>query len=208
MEYPIIDSLTNAYLQNGWSGLELITGKNILDSSNVINGYLSPTIGASINNVVASTRYSHTDPVDASKGLSISVKSNNLNTYGIGWIILYNNDVVVQTYSPFFSTTDQVLTYAIPANTYEKMCMGFGAASGYDTGTDIDGEIMVVEGTTLYPYEPYEIKGTDINNRLPLPMIKCYPLYDSLQRAAAGTQTADDTEILRHYLAPLGIGGI
>ena len=49
----------------------------------------------------------------------------------------------------------------------------------------------------------------DISHLLKLPINK-YPhsLITALQRAAAGTQTADDTEILRHYLTPLGIGGI
>ena len=44
--------------------------------------------------------------------------------------------------------------------------------------------------------------------KLPLPHYFPHPVIDALQRAAAGNQTADDTEILRHYLTPLGIGGI
>lgn len=50
----------------------------------------------------------------------------------------------------------------------------------------------------------------DIAHRLKLPMLKYFShvVIEALQKAAAGTQTADDEEILRHYLAPLGIGGI
>ena len=52
--------------------------------------------------------------------------------------------------------------------------------------------------------------SNDIAHRLklPLPHYFPHPVIDALQRAAAGTQTADDTEILQHYLTPLGIGGI
>lgn len=51
---------------------------------------------------------------------------------------------------------------------------------------------------------------SDIARKLRLPMIKYFPhpVIDALQRASTGTQTADDTEVLRHYLTPLGIGGI
>ena len=37
MEYPIIDSLYNAYIANNWTGLSLIYGKNLLDPVVFIN---------------------------------------------------------------------------------------------------------------------------------------------------------------------------
>lgn len=57
------------------------------------------------------------------------------------------------------------------------------------------------------------ITSAYINNfpnrlKLPLPHYFPHPVIDALTHASAGTQTAEDTQILKHYLEPLGIGGI
>lgn len=68
-------------------------------------------------------------------------------------------------------------------------------------------DMMITTNGNYSDYIPYSAKN-NLNNKLRKTMSHCYPLYEPLQRAAAGTQTADDTEILQHYLTPLGIGGI
>ena len=56
----------------------------------------------------------------------------------------------------------------------------------------------------------YKKVFNDISNRLKLPLIKYFPhsVIDALISASTGQQTAEETEILKHYLTPLGIGGI
>lgn len=52
--------------------------------------------------------------------------------------------------------------------------------------------------------------SNDIAHRLRFPLVRNFPhpVIDALISAADGQQTAEENEILRHYLTPLGIGGI
>ena len=74
---------------------------------------------------------------------------------------------------------------------------------------DDDREMMITTDNSYDPFVPFK-STSDFPNRLKLPLLHYFPhpVIDALERAAAGTQTADDTEILKHYLTPLGIGGI
>lgn len=55
-----------------------------------------------------------------------------------------------------------------------------------------------------------DIDLNDISNRLKLPLPHYFPhaVIDALISASDGQQTEEENEILRHYLTPLGIGGI
>lgn len=209
MQYPIIDNLIYAYQQNGWTGLEVIEGKNLVDSSRSNSGLLSVSSGSSINDVIPSTRYSYSDPVNSIDGVAISVKSNNISTFVQVYINRYNNDIMVATTSHLFTDTTEIFSVIIQPNTYEKVCLVYGAPQNQIVGTDIDGDIQIESGTIVTPYEPYHAT-TDIKNRLKLPLIRYFPhpVIDAIISAADGQHTEEEKEILRHYLTPLGIGGI
>lgn len=99
------------------------------------------------------------------------------------------NGEVLHEYVPCYETsTGTVGIYDIIAN---EFLTNVGVGS-FGKGEDVSGGINL----------------SDFVYRLSLPIMKCYPLVDALIRAGSGDQTAEDTEILRHYLTPLGIGGI
>ena len=204
MQYPIIDYLIYAYQRNGWTGLELTEGKNLIEniaSSSMIegvdfhvnddgtitgNGISTGWTGLLIDNITLKPGvYTLSGGVDASERYYFYVELNpqNINTrYG-------NNTFTIES-----ETTFDVRVFARPDHQINNITI-------YP---------QIEKGTEATQYEPYHVPDTDIAHRLklPLPHYFPHPVIDALQRAAAGTQTADDTEILRHYLTPLGIGGI
>lgn len=50
--------------------------------------------------------------------------------------------------------------------------------------------------------------GYGISHRFRLPMIRCFPIINSLTNANNGTITQEDADILNHYLSKMGIGNI
>lgn len=88
-------------------------------------------------------------------------------------------------------------------STYTLSLSGFYSfwiySSSGITPEDIISIEFIPENLDIYSY---------ISNKMKLPIIKCYPLFDALISASDGQQTQEENEILRHYLTPLGIGGI
>ena len=78
------------------------------------------------------------------------------------------------------------------------------------SGTVQIKNIQIEKGTQPTPYEPWVPGHTDIDKRLKLPMSHYFPhpVIDAIISAADGQHTEEEKEILRHYLTPLGIGGI
>lgn len=206
MQYPIIDTIYQAYINNGWTGLDISTGKNLLDPD--FNAYTSTFYYYIINDVVPENevaRFTFSDKdtsVDVT-GCYIGFVHENLanvvNPINYNWAINNGN---ITTNPTNVSANDSsilcrnVFIYPNTPETFNKLFSRYN--------------IMVELGTVATQYEPYKSPKTDIFSRLKLPLPHYFPhaVIDALQRAAAGTQTADDTEILRHYLTPLGIGGI
>ena len=204
MQYPIIDLITDAYLNNGWTGLEVTEGKNLLEniaSSSIIEG------------------------VDFHVNDDGSITGNGLST---GWTGMLIGNVTlkpgVYTLSGGVDASEQYYFYVELYPQYINTRSGNNTFT-LESETTFDVRVYArpdhqINNITIYPqlekgnqattYAPYAPPTTDIKNRLKLPMIHYFPhpVIDTLQRAAAGTQTAEDTEILRHYLTPLGIGGI
>ena len=201
MQYPIIDLITSAYINNGWTGLELIYGKNLY-------------------NISAFTNITYL-------GVRIEKDNNNLHIYGTAT----GTDGIA--FGDFHLQPDTYTYNSVSTGQFMQLLKGYTQLSGsvpvtfpvtsYDdiyrfrilvtNGVTYDftiSSIQIEQGTQATSYEPYAPPTTDIANRLklPLPHYFPHPVIDALQRAAAGTQTADDTEILQHYLTPLGIGGI
>ena len=181
MQYPIIDLITDAYLNNGWTGLDVSIGKNMLDP-------LYRTV------TTQNIRYYRNEPLLLESGTYTLSCSNAANG-------LYVNDSDGSIFTKYNST---FLTFTLTES--KLVDFNFYFANGADPTALCQLEV----GSVATPYEPYSEPKNDFPNRLklPLPHYFPYPVIDALQRAAAGTQTADDTEILRHYLTPLGIGGI
>ena len=87
--------------------------------------------------------------------------------------------------------------------------------SSFINGVGNQSFVYEVATPTTYQLTPTELINTigikdTIHHRLKLPLPHYFPnpVIDALKRAETGTQTADDTKILQHYLTPLGIGGI
>ena len=201
MEYPIIDTLTDAYIRNGWTGLEIIEGKNLFNindipSSGNIGGLLYTNNGETItyNGIATLSGWKVIHSFKLPVGefyLSMDVTGSGGN-----WLRGYTN----MGRSVAINNTDPDTIYRL-------------AFTSTSVGVEYSGtitNIQIESGTERTPYEPYAPPTTDIFSRTRLPIIRHYPyaLIDALQRASTGAQTPDDTEVLRHYLTPLGIGGI
>lgn len=201
MEYPIIDTLTNAYIRNGWTGLNLIYGKNLFNinnihSSGVISGLQYTNDGETISYTgTADTNgwkviYSFTLPVGKFY-LSMDVTGD-----GGAWL------------SGYTSLSRNVAINNTDPNTIYRLALVSTTLGVEYSGTLT--HIQIETGTERTPYEPYKPPITDIFSRTRLPIIRYFPhaLIDSLQRASDGTMTSDDVQVLRHYLSRFGIGNI
>ena len=206
MQYPIIDNLIHAYQRNGWTGLTLTEGKNILDLESEFNrvgvtysiedGWFiirKPQYPSLYNNRFYLPRQI--------TGSAMIIINNELSTAtSIRLRAMQNNTVigVTQTGNPEYSILQNIKFNCI---SFDWVTQGTFAI-----------KVMVSESPTLSydEYEPYAPPTTDIKDRLKLPMIHYFPhpVIDALISAADGQPTEEEKEILRHYLTPLGIGGI
>ena len=201
MQYPIIDLITDAYINNGWTGLDISTGKNLFNQS-IIQGGVAFDTGAVLQ---ITNRLRNVTFIDLYSGqYTISYNPSNIELVGY----VYNNHVFDEQYSFRNEWNSQPFTFSVPYDFNIIFAFRYPSNS-WIVPNDIDN-IQIEIGSEATPYEPYSEPKNDFPNRLklPLPHYFPHPVIDALQRAAAGTQTADDTEILRHYLIPLGIGGI
>ena len=247
MEYPIIDIIVSAYLNNGWSGLDIPDSVQI-NAKQEGSGTPSPTNvrpilpGAifNINNedvpVYGGILDTHTGTVTINKSfLTISSGANFGKTASSASTTVFRKSSVISsgitTESGQLSNLFQLNPYAHSAHTERANTFVLGSSGNLfiqtdSTVTDVTGLNSLLTAHPMqivYPIttpSTISIDRSDIHNyidpevlenvhmKFPLPIMKCYPVLSALQKAAAGTQTADDTEILRHYLTPLGIGGI
>ena len=214
MQYPIIDLIADAYLNNGWTGLDISTGKNLWDDSVVISSTFEH-INNTWSNSQTDTRSSNQFRIRIRKS-GTNILSTNLNyvTIGINTVsFTVDSDFdAIQFVAHNGQTRDLILNNNNITGDPGTYTFSFNCLSNDPTVVNgyIINKIQVETGSEATPYEPYGSGANDFPNRLklPLPHYFPHPVIDALQRAAAGTQTADDTEILRHYLTPLGIGGI
>lgn len=224
MQYPIIDNLIYAYQRNGWTGLNLIPQENI-NLLSIYNGSYDDNYmhiesnGGVISFQMKQTtsvnfRYYYFDiqpiviPVSIQQGRNgCMYLFNNFSTSNVS-LDLYNNDTRIElwTCTPVNRFTDSYISQG--GKLINKVAIRVGTFTQGYTGRL--SPMFTNDGIIYDEFVPYNFPKTDIDKRLKLPMIHYFqhPVIDALQRAAAGTQTADDTEILRHYLTPLGIGGI
>lgn len=199
MQYPVIDLIISAYINNGWTGLDIVEGKNLIDVPNV-EGISSAQLNVLYNPIFTNgelnTQYTFScDFINADdmneKIWGIRVLYTD-NTTAYLWIL--NNGTIIPSVTTERNKTVSSIDFA-----YASLLINMTIE-----------KFMLEKGATATPFEPYSEPRNDFPNRLKLPLPHYFPrpVIDALQRAAAGTQTADDTEILQHYLIPLGIGGI
>ena len=129
--------------------------------------------------------------------------------------ITFDSNVYFTTY--YMCVLDTGMNFNVPIDTWGDTIASFKnkLSELYSNGTRVE-VLTQLETPIVYNLSDpdrsrvVESMGYGISHRLklPLPHYFPHPVIDALQRAAAGTQTADDTEILRNYLTPLGIGGI
>lgn len=197
MQYPIIDTIYQAYIINGWTGLDISTGKNLayieligqcpsVSTGNIINH--APAVTSNLINVESDTDYTFTR-YSTESIVAVYVFSYDINNSFIG----------VRNFSD-----SQEFTLHTESNV-KYLRIRIDRTSENDPVPIIQFEL----GTISTPYEPYSPKS-DFPNRLklPLPHYFPHPVIDALISAADGQQTEEENEILRHYLTPLGIGGI
>ena len=245
MQYPIIDLITDAYINNGWTGLDINTSYVISyvqegsgtpstrNIRNIIPGYFLNGVG-----IVDGTLNINDKTLVSKKGFYVLNGSEVWTRPGTGSARNYlmrtskNNIKFASNDSlTFISNYLQCIPESATYGNYDEF---ISAVSNNDISCGIR-TIETVEGwkeylsnhnlQIIYDYinpVTYTLTVNDIINfigdkifkyvsnmmKLPLPHYFPHPVIDALQHAAAGTQTADDTEILRHYLTPLGIGGI
>lgn len=197
MQYPIIDTIVDAYQRNEWTGLNLVDGKNLFNVDSIEHWNVSPS-----NPDFLRWGNKFTTPGTYTVSAQRAV--------GFMYCRIFHPDNTIDTY--FIVTSDQInnTTFTINEGEYFYVYDALDVTKEASISNFNRWMSQVELGTEVTPYEPYVPPTTDITHRLklPLPHYFPHPVIDALQRAAAGTQTADDTEILRHYLTPLGIGGI
>lgn len=181
MQYPIIDLITSAYINNGWTGLDIIEGKNLLnpDYEEI----------STIN-----IRYYRNSPILLNAGtytLSCNIQANGL-------YVNSENTSIFTKYSTTFLTFTLDEPTEVSFNFY------------FRDGVSPDTVFQLESGNTVTPYEPYLEPKNDFPHRLKIPLLYYFPhpVIDALKRASDGTMNDNDKQILRHYLTPLGIGGI
>lgn len=131
------------------------TGKNLVDSANAISGLCGYHAGDNINTVVASTRYSHSAPIYAENGLTVSYLSTDTTTFSALLIEGFNASgdwVSATTLNPPSNT---IKTYTLPANTYKWIRLMYGAPANKIVGTNITGQVQVEYGSAS-TYEAYQ----------------------------------------------------
>ena len=270
MQYPIIDLITSAYINNGWTGLDIPTGTITYEPIQLGSGDPSPDnvrpiLPATTLNIGGEDFPIYSGSLDTSS--RILTINGILETFNI-----VDSTLIKSQFNSFSNVSDGVSTigeytrvsfavrddvnqsiYNRVSSSYEankRICniaphnfsyneesthwyrntvlylilptsvVGNTAQSFYDYLVSLKNTNPLcfwMEYATPITYQLTEIElenalgiKDEFSHRLklPLPHYFPHPVIDALQRAAAGTQTADDTEILRHYLTPLGIGGI
>ena len=202
MQYPIIDLITNAYINNGWTGL------NLKDDANFNIFPLTPGFFSSSGGI----------QTWAEDGERYTEDYINVNAFSSATLNYYNYPSGTSSFWKSFCTYDSNKNFIerIAISSNEPLTINFSSnvkyirfsLRTYDNGNEYI--YLSFDNDQSGGYSDNTTDLTDFPNRLklPLPHYFPHPVIDALQRAAAGTQTGDDTEILRHYLTPLGIGGI
>lgn len=214
MQYPIIDNLIYAYTANGWTGLILTYGKNLLPNQNWELGQYNNGVWVAGNTKLTS-EYVEIEP---NKDYTMSIDTDN--TVNLAWIN-YNYFDEDKNYLGNRTTNGQaafsgqkIVTFNISnanAKYIRLTARDYTNNSADISGVDMDlAEPQLELGNSFTSFEYYRVPETDIDKRLKLPLIHYFPhaVIDALISAADGHQTAEENEILRHYLTPLGIGGI
>ena len=120
--------------------------------------------------------------------LEPSIPNSNSFVLGIsGNLYIQTSNIgTVEELDAFLSNNPLIIVY--PLNTVQSYIIDQSEIAKY-----LNGNIM-----------------NDIKNRMKLPMIHYFlhPVIDAIISAADGQYTEEEKEILRHYLTPLGIGGI
>lgn len=233
MQYPIIDNLIYAYQRNGWTGLDITEKSTNLAFFPPID-YESPYLGITYD--IRASEMHIEGATTGTNNPYLASHSNNYNdmpiqlqagTYSItatGLIGVSASDRIVVTVRNANGTEivsgqritgepGQISTgigRKVTFTANETVRLGFYMSLAQGGTFDSTIRVQLNRGAELLPYEEYAPPTTDIASRLklPLPHYFPHPVIDALQRAASGTQTAEDTEVLRHYLTPFGIGGI
>lgn len=228
MQYPIIDLITDAYINNGWTGLDLTYGKNLMPFNEISNNtwatdWMNPVIVPRFSDFISSLedgQYTISFDFEVYDVFSSFTSETAIATTGRiavnpghytnrGYDITrqqalenYSNHSVITFYKT--ASINNFYAYGLGRNTATE-----GAPNGA-LGRARFYNIQIEKGITETPYEPYHVPYTDIANRLKLPLVHYFPhpVIDALISAADGQHTEEEKDVLRHYLTPLGIGGI
>lgn len=204
MQYPIIDNLIRSYVKNNWTGLKPSTKNKAFNGLQM--GYYGFADGRYVE-------YHEYDPWLCSNGIFMECEPGKRYTLSCtvehgarfyGFVFFNSNKNFIRGFSERRDTNEINFTVTAPNNS-KYMVINIATNINFTPPTeDFIHELQVEEGektSYIYPF-------TDLNNRFKLPIMKCHPLYDALISAYDGQQTEEENEILRHYLTPLGIGGI
>lgn len=184
--YPMLRKASvknNRYMPYGVGSIEVKSvGKNQLDVSKITSGYPDATSGASIDDIVASTRYAHSEPIKISEPVTIQWKANS----GLDYIryFLYK-DGIYQSQKNLVHTSDG--THTIPkSDSYDTMILVVGTTSAigtWDNSYLVDCQIEY--GTTATPYEPYTETTSTIST--PDGIAGINGVYDEVVKYADGS---------------------
>lgn len=129
------------------------TGRNLVDDTNFTRGLPSTTIGASIETISASTRYTYFD-IDIKGGIfTVSPVSNDTTYYNLALIWGYTNGVL-----SYYGNATANTTKTVDLSACDHVRVGVGSSSGaYRVPTNLEGygSLQFELGSTAHDYEPY-----------------------------------------------------
>lgn len=199
MEYPIIDNLVTAYLGNGWTGLEIETGKNILNPSSLT--WIAGTLDDN-GNLVPSSTSSYSYPI-------IPVEENII--YAIkGTLIDTGYQIRIYYFDINKNFISRSASFSIQSGNLFTTPVNCKYISIQKRNIETMDDWQIEKGNQSTTYEPFTVTKNTFTSKTKLPIIRFlpHPVIDSLEKFSSGTAANEDVQILNHYLAKFGIENI
>ena len=211
MEYPIIDTLANAYIRNGWTGLEVTEGKNLFTGIISAEGGIREYSNIFTNTATDTRTFFRLQIQTYLNGVLVRFSDNNdIMSEGVYSLTINSPPFDTMRIKHNGSERDLFFNTPLTGEGYYTVSINVTSYNPTIVGGIVFNDIQIETGTQATPYEPYVPPTTDIFSRTRLPLIRYFPhpVIDSLQRASDGSMTADDVQVLQHYLTKFGIGNI
>ena len=129
-------------------------GDNLLDPDSFSSGLVSVTVGSSIDDVTSTPRYMYSEAIDCTEGAFCKLRSIDINVVNWAVIALYDADDLLVTRNVYNITDSRWYSVTVPASTYSKVLIQYGAPANEIPTVDAV-EAIVSKGSSEVDYSPY-----------------------------------------------------